>query len=221
MPDTPNVLGVLAGRDLAPGALEAWLAWADRVIAADGGADLCRAAGREPDAIVGDLDSISDASGLRPDPDQDSSDADKLLARFAHEGHRSVTLIGVEGDRLDHVLATLLSVARVEGHPVCRLVLRSGTARIVAAGGDLEQGASGRVSLIPLSPSRVTLTGVRWPLRSAALEPRGRVSLSNEMVGDRLSLVVHEGLVALFLETGAYPIEPQSLSMLSTRKAGP
>ena len=103
----PKVLGVLAGRDLAPGALQAWLAWADRVVAADGGADLCRAAGHEPDAIVGDLDSIGDASGLTRDEDQDTSDADKLLAYFAREGINDVILIGVEGDRLDHVLATL------------------------------------------------------------------------------------------------------------------
>ena len=199
-----RVLGVLAGRDLAPGALEAWLAWADRVVAADGGADLCRAAGREPDAVVGDLDSITDAEGLVPDGDQDTSDADKLLARLAQEGHLSVTLIGVEGDRLDHVLATLYSVARVP-ELLCTLVLRSGSAQVYAANSFMGQGARGRVSLIPFSPSRVTLTGVRWPLHDAALDPLGLVSISNEMVGERLSLMVHKGLVALFLETGAFP----------------
>ena len=198
-----KVLGVLAGRDLAPGALEAWLAWADRVVAADGGADLCRAAGREPDAIVGDLDSIADPSGLVRDEDQDTSDADKLLALLAREGHLNVTLIGVEGDRLDHVLATLCSVAR--SSVPCRLVLRSGSARILRAKATVEEAARGRVSLLPLSPSRVTLTGVRWPLRDAALSPLGLVSISNAMASDRLFLMVHEGLVALFLETGGMP----------------
>ncbi len=201
----PRVLGVLAGRDLAPGALEAWLAWADRVVAADGGADLCRAAGREPDAIVGDLDSISDATGLVRDEDQDTSDADKLLAFLKAEGHAEATLIGVEGDRLDHVLATLLSVARSRLR--CRIVLRSGSARVVGADGILRQDARGRVSVIPLAPSRVTLLGVRWPLHDAVLDPLGLVSISNEMVEKRLSLAISKGLVALFLETGAYPPE--------------
>ena len=214
----PRVLGVLAGRDLAPGALEAWLAWADRVVAADGGADLCRAAGREPDAVVGDLDSISDATDLTRDEDQDTSDADKLLAFLACERVEAVTLIGVEGDRLDHVLATLFSVARSPLH--CSIVLRSGSAQVVGPGVILRHGTKGRVSLLPLSPSRVTLSGVRWPLRSALLDPMGLVSISNEMVEDLLSLVVEEGLVALFLETDAFPPAQRAQDSSCARSPG-
>ena len=203
----PRVLGVLAGRDLAPGALEAWLAWADRVVAADGGADLCRAAGREPDAIVGDLDSIGDATGLVRDEDQDTSDADKLLAFLDREGVREATLIGVEGDRLDHVLATLCSCARARAFS-WPLVLRSGSVRLLGPGCVLEEEGRGRVSLVPLVRSRVTATGLRWPLDHAVLDPLGLVSISNEIAGDRLAVTVAEGVVALFVETGAYPPVP-------------
>ncbi len=201
---SPKVLGVLAGRELAPGALEAWLAWADLVVAADGGADLCRALGREPDAIVGDLDSITDPTGLTPNSDQDSSDADKLLAYFQENGILSPKIIGVEGDRLDHVIATLWSCSRQPG-VYANLILRTGSAKICGEGSILGQGARGRVSLIPLETSIVTLTGTRWPLQSAIIEPKGLVSLSNEMAEERLSLTVHQGTVALFLETGALP----------------
>lgn len=193
---SPKVLGVLAGRDLAPGALEAWLAWADLVVAADGGADLCRAAGREPDVIVGDLDSISDASGLEPDPDQDSSDADKLLAYLGAHGHLHPKIIGVEGDRLDHVLATLLSCVR-RSAVQAELILRRGSARVLTVG-TLEVEAQGRVSILPLIRSVVTATGLRWPLDRSVLEAKGLVSLSNEMVGERLNVTVHEGAVAIF-----------------------
>ena len=199
-----KVLGVLAGSDLAPGALEAWLAWADRVVAADGGADLCRAAGREPDVIVGDLDSIADPSGLTPDPDQDTSDADKLLALLKREGHRSATLIGVEGDRLDHVLATLYSCARAECF-FWPLVLRRGSVQVLGPECILGRGVRGRVSLMPIVRSRVTVTGLRWPLEDATLDPLGLVSLSNEIDGPRLSVTVSEGVVALFLESGGFP----------------
>ena len=192
-----RVLGVLAGRDLAPGAMAAWLAWADRVVAADGGADLCRDAGREPDAIVGDLDSIADATGLRRDPDQDSSDADKLLALLSRDGVEKATLIGVEGDRLDHVLATLYSCAR-SGVPNLRLALRTGLGYVLKAPFRGSWSVSGQVSLIPLGRCRVTLTGVRWPLDDAWLDPLGLVSISNEACGERVELDVHEGAVALF-----------------------
>lgn len=201
-----NVLGVLAGRDLTPGALEAWLAWADRVVAADAGADLCRAAGREPDAIVGDLDSIADPSGLVRDEDQDTSDADKLLAFLRREGVSEATLIGVEGDRLDHVLATLSSVARA-GAFSWPIVLRSGSVRLLGPECFTGQWARGRVSILPLVRSRVTATGLRWPLHDAVLDPLGMVSISNEMAGDRLSIAVSEGVVAVFLASGALPLE--------------
>lgn len=209
MPESPTpptkVLGVLAGRDLAPGALEAWLAWADRVVAADAGADLCRAAGREPDAIVGDLDSIADPTGLRRDEDQDTSDADKLLARLAREAGAEITLIGVEGDRLDHVLATLYSVARSPVR-VHRIVLRSGMCHVARAWSSEWWSATGRVSLLPLGRCRVTLEGVRWPLRNRVLEPTGLVSLSNAVdpagwngMGPGVDLTMHKGVAVLFL----------------------
>jgi len=195
---SPKVLGVLVGRDLAPGALATALIWADIVVAADAGADLCRAAGREPDAIVGDLDSISDASGLTADPDQDTSDADKLLAYFEAHGYLTPKVIGVEGDRLDHVLGTLFSCVR---RPLVRaeLLLRRGTALVLSADGRFDGEAVGRVSILPLARSVVTATGLRWPLERSVLEASGLVSLSNEMVGDRLSVTVHEGAVALFI----------------------
>ncbi len=200
----PKVLGVLAGRDLAPCALEAWLAWADRVVAADGGANLCRAAGREPDAIVGDLDSIADPTGLVRDEDQDTSDADKLLAFLKREGVEMATLIGVEGDRLDHVLATLYSCARARAF-LWPIVLRSGSVRLLGPECILGQEAVGRISILPLVRSRVSASGLKWPLQNAILDPLGLVSISNEMTEARLSVTVTEGLVALFLETESLP----------------
>ncbi|RYG26127.1 thiamine diphosphokinase [bacterium] len=194
--ESKKVLGVLAGRDLAPGALEAWLSWADLVVAADGGADLCRAAGREPDKIVGDLDSISNPAGLTPDKDQDSSDADKLLAYLIREGHQAVTLIGVEGDRLDHVLGTLYSCARADVE--CLLVLRTGTGHVHRGPKVIHgMGMNRRMSLMPLGRCRVTAKGFRWSLDDAWLDPLGLVSLSNVAVDPTYELRVHEGALAV------------------------
>ena len=192
-----TVLGVLAGRDLAPGVLAAWLEWADRVVAADGGADLCRAAGREPDAIVGDLDSIADATGLTPDDDQDTSDADKLLVHLEKIEDAEIALIGVEGDRLDHVLATLYSVAR--SNLRCRIIIRSGVAHVLLAPFEGSWRAEGRVSLLPLGLCRATLRGVRWPLEDVTLDPLGLVSISNEAADATIRVEIHEGAAVLLL----------------------
>lgn len=202
--EAKKVLGVLAGRDLAPGALEAWLAWADIVVAADGGADLCREAGREPDKILGDLDSVSDSTGLTPDRDQDSSDVDKLLAYLDAQSVQTATLIGVEGDRLDHVIATLYSCARAKLG--CRLVLRAGVGHVHRGPKVIHgMGLGRRMSLIPLGRCRVTALGFRWPLNDAWLDPLGLVSLSNEAVDPTYELTIHEGALAIITDATIDP----------------
>ena len=205
MAQPSRVLGVLAGRDLLPGALEAWLGWAERVVAADGGADLCRAAGREPDAIVGGPGFHRRRDQADPRRDQDSSDADKLLAFLAREGHRSITLIGVEGDRLDHVLATLYACARSDVEEI-RLILRTGIGIVQKTRSARFWACTGRVSLLPLGVCRVTFQGVQWPLLDRVLDPLGLVSLSNEVVEKAsegmpsgIELTIHEGAAVLFL----------------------
>src|SRR5262249_42874092 len=153
--------------DLPLAALAAWARSADLVVAADGAADRLRAVGITPAATIGDLDSLVSRAGLPrvlPDPDQATSDCDKLLAWLRDEGHRDVTLIGAEGDRIDHTLGAFLSAARFPA--LVRFAMRRGLGWVLTGPSAFSVGTvpGELVSLLPLETcSGVGIAGVRWP----------------------------------------------------------
>ncbi len=168
--------------------LAAWANGADALYGADSGAQRLIGLGFSP-VVVGDFDSFDPATAppgtrLVHDPDPDRTDCDKLLALVRSDGHEAVTLACVEGDLLDHTLATLSSLARsgLDG----RLALRSGLAWLVRPGPGVrvEEAFGARVSLIPLVRCiGVSLRGVVWGLEEAVIEPGGALSVSNEGTG--------------------------------------
>lgn len=179
-----RILAVLGGRDVSEAMFKLWAETADILIAADTGADFVLEQGLKPHAIVGDMDSIS-AEALQLDidqyriDDQNHSDCDKLLDLVLSWGHRAITLIGVEGDRLDHMLGTLHSCAKT---PLdVRIAIRDGIGHVLSAGKHAITATPGRrLSLLPLTRcSGVITSGLRWPLESANLAMGEFVSLSN------------------------------------------
>ena len=160
------------------------LTHAPDLIAADGGADACLAAGLVPDLVVGDLDSVSEAARaafadrLRHVPEQDSTDFAKALA--AREAALTLA-VGFTGARADHLLACLTELARSRA----RCILLDATDCILLCPPrialDLAPGT--RVSLWPLGPARGRSTGLRWPVDGIALSPTGRVGTSNAAEG--------------------------------------
>ncbi len=208
----PKVLGALGGRDMPPDLLERWARSADVVIAADSGADVLIERGIHPLQVVGDLDSTTskellaelEAQGLLQlvhDPSQQNTDCDKLLDIALREGYDDITLAGVEGDQLDHMLATLHSAAR---SPLrVRVALRNGVGWILRDDQEVkvatEEGR--RVSLLPLAPAEgVTLRGVEWPLERSEMNPLGKSSISNKATGDEVFAHLWEGAAFLFVE---------------------
>lgn len=198
-----RVLGVLAGADFPLEKLAEWARTADVVLAADGAADRLLAAGVEPTTTIGDLDSLASVLPLKrviQDPDQETSDCDKLL-NFAYRiGHREITLAGIEGDRLDHVLSTFSSAAKSELS--VRLVLRDGLAYVLRGPGvySFESIVGERVSLMPLERcERLSLSGVAWPLDGAVLSALGQVSISNVASTDEVKVRMMNGAAVLFL----------------------
>lgn len=175
------------------------------VVAADGGARHVFVAGRTPDFIIGDLDSYKDKStdiheSIVHDPDQNTSDCDKLLAFVAAKSARFISLICLEGDRLDHVLATLGSCAG--SNLEVRLIMPRNMAWIVKENmvKNIQMAPGRKVSVLPLGRAVVSLKGTKWPLDRAELSLGALVSLSNLATHSQVECEVHEGTVALFAE---------------------
>lgn len=193
--------------------LEAWAAEADLVIAIDGGASHCLAAGVRPDLVVGDLDSLDAATRLalehagvpieRHPSEKDQTDLELALdtARRAGADRLDVTL--VTGGRLDHELASLGALAGaadlwphlVEAHVEGWILSTSGRAI-------LELPAAGtRFSVLALDgPSRVTVTGVRWPLEDAELMPLSTLGVSNRTLDEKALVKVGAGTPIVIID---------------------
>lgn len=195
-----HVLGVLAGGDYPPEMLKKWAASADILLAADAGVDRLLAAGFEPDFAIGDFDSISDKArsmGLEmvEETNETYTDCDKLLL-FAHiSGWDEISLICVEGDRLDHLLATLHSA--IATPQKVRIIFRSGIGSILKPGNhNFDARVGGTVSILPLLPvPSIDISGVQWPLDRDRLILGEMVSISNTATDEVVQISFGEGVV--------------------------
>lgn len=181
---------LVGGGPLTRAALERSLAVAPRLVAADGGADRLLRRGLRPEAVIGDLDSISAATraalgaAVHHIPEQDTTDFDKALRSIAAP---FVVGLGFSGARLDHGLAALNTLAR---HPARRcLILGQGDVTFLAPPKitlDLPLGS--RLSLFPMRPVTGRSVGLRWPIDGLAFAPDARIGTSNAVSARRVTL---------------------------------
>lgn len=169
------------------------------LVAADSGADAALAVGHWPEAVIGDLDSISDAARaalpagrLHCIAEQDSTDLEKCLTRIDAP---FVLAIGFAGPRLDHALAALTVMSRLPGPPVL-LLAEEDVAFLAPPRLSLRLVPGTRVSLWPMGPVRARSSGLRWPLEGIGFAPAGRIGTSNEATG-QVTLAVEGPMLVL------------------------
>ncbi len=175
------------------------LAAADLVIAADGGAGWLDDLGREPDVLVGDLDSVDPAlvdrlaaggtTVVRHPREKDASDTELAIEEALRRGATEIVVVGaLGGPRLDHELANLLLLAdpalasdaiRIERGATRVRVLRGPGALAMTA------GIGATVTLLPIGGDAVGVTtrGLRYPLEEETLRMGRSRGLSNEISG--------------------------------------
>jgi thiamine pyrophosphokinase len=153
------------------------------IVAADGGANRCLAQGILPQAVIGDMDSISDTARAAVPPDrfhhiaeQDSTDFDKALRSIEAP---FVIALGFIGARVDHGLAVLTTLVRQQ-----RACVLLGPQDVVFPAPphlrlDLRRGD--RFSLFPLATITGTSTGLDWPIDGLEFAPDKRVGTSNRV----------------------------------------
>ena len=159
--------------------------WAPRVVAADGGADRLLRLGVEPEAVIGDMDSITTkaqarlAGRLFPIREQATTDFDKALRSVSAP---FVVGVGFSGARLDHGLAVLNGLVR---HADRRCILLSSTDVVFLAPRDmaLTLRVGTRLSLYPMGPVSGSSQGLRWPLEGLQFDPAGMIGTSNQVTG--------------------------------------
>ncbi|WP_251374067.1 thiamine diphosphokinase [Ponticoccus alexandrii] len=171
------------------------------VVAADGGTEAVLAAGRTPDAVIGDMDSLRPeiraripAHVLHEISEQDSTDFDKGLRSIAAPlilGH------GFLGKRLDHQLAAMIVLVRRAAQR-CVLVGAEDVVCLCPPRLALDLPAGERVSLFPMGPVRGRSEGVRWPIDGLDFSPAVQGGTSNEALGP-VTLTLEAPLMLLIL----------------------
>jgi thiamine pyrophosphokinase len=189
------------------------------IIAADSGWEHAVASGRTPHVLIGDMDSISpahlahahaaDTEVIAHSPLKDHTDTELALLEAARRGATEITLIAGGGDRPDHVVAMLHSLAdpalahvTVNGHlggtqfvVVHATATNTNPTPLPAHPGDT-------VSLVPLGgDATVTALGLQWPLDRSTLRAHASRGVSNVSTG-ATTLLVHTGVVIAFITPG-------------------
>ena len=160
------------------------LSHAPFLVAADGGTKMALKYGAMPEIVIGDMDSIDEASRARIPPgrlhriaEQESTDFDKALRSISAP---LVIAVGFLGRRLDHQLAALASLVRLE-HLPCLLLGKRDVCFHLRGEVALELEPGSRLSLFPMLPASGRSQGLKWPIEGLRLAPDGMVGTSNRV----------------------------------------
>ncbi len=207
------------GTLVEPDLLRSQISPTDRIYCADGGTQNALALGLTPQAIIGDLDSLSsdlvsrlESEGVavhRHPTRKDQTDLELAFQKAVDEHPDEILLVTALGGRLDQMLANILLLTRPEYAPV-RLTLADGPHRAMLVRANEKASISGQpgdtLSLIPLTPTvrQVNFVGVEWPLEQATLSLGSTWSVSNVLVEQQATVQIGEGLLLLVHLDKAY-----------------
>lgn len=180
------------------------------IICCDGGMRHAMRLGITPDYIVGDFDSVSadvleyykkqDIELKQVPCRKDETDMELGIRHAAEIGADDITLIGGIGSRMDHTLANVFQLIRInklgiKGRLVNEnniITLCTGIAEINGKKGDL-------VSFVPITPEvrGVTTFGLEYPLDNATLYMDSPLGVSNVMEGNKAGYTFDEGMALI------------------------
>jgi len=180
------------------------------VIAADSGYAHAIAMGFVPNELVGDMDSISavdlsdahDSNVLITEypTDKDLTDTEIAIAIALARHSTHITVVSGGGDRFDHVLGMVHSLASCAATVETNLLI--GTAHVSYATYtrqfQLVTQPGNIVSLLPIGgDATVTTTGLQWELNNDTLQSFASRGVSNIATSESVSISVTDGLLAV------------------------
>lgn len=182
---------------------------ADFVLAADGGANVALAVGIIPDAVIGDLDSVSPRTrrALQDTPfihvkRQDNTDLEKALDWITAQRFDTCFIVGATGGRLDFTLGNILAVRPYLNKIQIQFCGPDWTLFALRKGCTFQARKGARCSFIPLSTCKsVSLKGMKYCVKKQNWDTHhiGR-SLSNQITAATSQVSFTGGLLLMYLE---------------------
>lgn len=179
---------------------------AERIICCDGAISNLLQIAIEPDYIVGDLDSISEANKKRfatilyPNPDQETNDLTKAIQFCKAKGWQQVTILGATGKREDHTIGNLSLLLDYSEEMEVQLLTDYGVFNPQTRSAVYESYQGQQVSIFSLTPSTLfSSENLRYPLHERRFDSWWKGTL-NEALLDSFTLALSAGKALIFRE---------------------
>lgn len=188
----------------------------DSVIAVDGGFGHLEKIGVDPDAVIGDFDSlgyIPDHPRIeRFDPHKDASDIEIAMGYAASQGAGTLYVYGCLSGRLDHTYGVLQLLAKHSRGGRRAIGIGDTFAVCALTGGGYDEvlfpeGSKGTFSVFAVDDevTGVYEAGVEYPLEDATLANDSPLGVSNELIGSAAKVSVRNGTVLVFFPLALEP----------------
>jgi thiamine pyrophosphokinase len=178
---------------------------AKRIVCCDGSTQSLVLAGLKPDAIVGDMDSLTDdlakmfADRLFPDKNQDTNDLTKAVSWCIDKGYKNIVIIGATGKREDHTIGNISLLAEYIRELNVIMITDTGILHPLLKSSSIASFKGQQVSIFSIDPeTQVTSVGLRYPLSDTKIKNWWCATL-NESLGDTFSLEF-SGRLIVFLK---------------------
>ncbi len=182
---------------------------ADIIIAADGGANLCRSQKVIPDYIIGDFDSISlgnkkffSNSKYIEITEQNNTDLQKALNYALSLNPTKIIIISAYGKRADHSLSNILIFHNYNGLIPLEIFDNFGMMTFYPPGKyELTSQLGQTVSFFSLSPiSNLSLQGFKYPIVNADYS-NNFIGTSNVVINTKCTIEFQKGKLISYLIT--------------------
>jgi thiamine pyrophosphokinase len=179
---------------------------AERIVCCDGSSQNIILAGMQPDAIVGDIDSLSDdlanrfADRIFLDESQDTNDLTKAVSWCSEMGYKDIVIVAATGKREDHTIGNISLLLEYTKDMNVLMVTDTGILRPLLKSSQISSFPGQQVSIFSIDPdTEVTSLGLRYPLNRIKISNWWFATL-NESLGDSFSLEFKQGRVIVYLK---------------------
>ncbi len=182
------------------------------ILCADGGYAKLQTLDIQPDAVLGDFDSLgylpSHPNLIRHPKEKDDTDMALAVQYGRDRGFRRFLLYGGMGGRTDHTLGNLALLQQMAMRTEQGWLFGNGEVFTAISHGQtirFPQETQGIFSVFAVGgiAEGVTLAGFKYPLDHATLSPAVPLGVSNEFTGVPATVSVETGTLLLFWQTSA------------------
>lgn len=154
-----------------------YLMEARHIICCDGSAKSLIAAGLEPEAIIGDLDSLDTgiaerfAERLHKESEQDTNDLTKAVRWCINKRYKEIVILGATGKREDHTIGNISLLAEYAKEINVIMVTDTGTFIPLLKSSVVKSFPGQQVSVFSVNPeTEITSGGLKYRLENLKLK---------------------------------------------------